>query len=198
MAANLPDTPLDAKRIAVLMTDGFEQVEFTGPRDFLQEHGAVITIVSPKAKGKQVVGMHHKDEGDSFDIDLTVADAQARDYDALLLPGGVANPDNLRSSPESIAFIKAFGDGDKPIAAICHGPWPLIDAGIAESKHMTSWPTLQIDLVNAGAEWTDDEVVVDGKLITSRKPDDIPAFNEAIMKQLMVLQEAGTDPGPTS
>ncbi|WP_426078940.1 type 1 glutamine amidotransferase domain-containing protein [Janthinobacterium sp. PSPC3-1] len=192
MAANLPDTPLDAKRIAVLMTDGFEQVEFTGPRDFLQEHGAVITIVSPKAKGKQVVGMHHKDVGDSFDIDLTVAEAQARDYDALLLPGGVANPDELRIDPVSVAFVKEFADAGKPIAAICHGPWTLIDAEAVKGKQMTSWPSLQADLRNAGAVWRDEKVVVDGNLVTSRKPDDIPAFNEAFLTVLTQARAART------
>ena len=189
---------LDGRRVAVLMTDGVEQVEYTKPRAFLEAQGVTVVLVSPKKVGEQIQGFNHLEPGDKYAVELNVEDANADDYDLLLLPGGVAKPDNLRSSPKSIAFIKAFGDGDKPIAAICHGPWPLIDAGIAESKHMTSWPTLQIDLVNAGAEWTDDEVVVDGKLITSRKPDDIPAFNEAIMKQLMVQQEAGTDPGPTS
>lgn len=184
MAANQADTPLDSKRIAVLMTDGFEQVEFTGPRDFLQEHGAVITIVSPKAKGRQVVGMHHKDVGDSFDIDLTVAEAQARDYDALLLPGGVANPDELRIDPASVAFVREFATAGKPIAAICHGPWTLIDAEAVKGKQMTSWPSLQADLRNAGALWRDEEVVVDGGLVTSRKPDDIPAFNEAFLRVL--------------
>ncbi|MEW7850930.1 type 1 glutamine amidotransferase domain-containing protein [Massilia aurea] len=189
---------LDGRRVAVLMTDGVEQVEYTEPRRFLEEQGVTVVLVSPKKVGEQIQGFNHLEPGDKYAVELNVEDANADDFDLLLLPGGVANPDNLRSSPEAIAFIKAFGDGDKAIAAICHGAWPLIDAGIAESKHVTSWPTLQIDLVNAGAEWTDDEVVVDGKLITSRKPDDIPAFNEAIMKQLMVLQEAGTDPGPTS
>jgi protease I len=189
---------LDGRRVAVLMTDGVEQVEYTRPRQFLEEQGVTVVLVSPKKVGEQIQGFNDLEPGDKFAVELNVDDAQADDFDLLLLPGGVANPDQLRLSPASIAFIKAFGDGDKPIAAICHGAWPLIDAGIAESKHLTSWPSLQIDLVNAGAEWTDDEVVVDGRLITSRKPDDIPAFNEAIMKQLMVLQEAGTDPGPTS
>jgi len=189
---------LDGRRVAVLMTDGVEQVEYTEPRRFLEEQGVTVVLVAPKKAGEQIQGFNHLEPGDKYAVELNVEDANPDDFDLLLLPGGVANPDNLRSSPEAIAFIKAFGDGDKAIAAICHGAWPLIDAGIAESKHVTSWPTLQIDLVNAGAEWTDDEVVVDGKLITSRKPDDIPAFNEAIMKQLMVLQEAGTDPGPTS
>ncbi|MDN4036719.1 type 1 glutamine amidotransferase domain-containing protein [Massilia sp. YIM B02443] len=189
---------LQGRRVAVLMTDGVEQVEYTKPRSFLEGQGVQVTLLSPKGAGEQVQGFNHLDPADKFTVDLNVAQAQVGDYDLLLLPGGVANPDNLRLSPESIAFIKAFGDEDKPIAAICHGPWPLIDAGVAESKHMTSWPSLQTDLRNAGAEWTDEEVVVDGKLITSRKPDDIPAFNEAIRKQLMVLQTAGSDPGPTS
>lgn len=189
---------LEGRRVAVLMTDGVEQVEYTKPRSFLEEQGVQVTLLSPKQAGEQVQGFNHLEPGDKFKVDLNVKDAQPGDYDLLLLPGGVANPDQLRLSPESIAFIKAFGDEDKPIAAICHGPWPLIDAGVAESKHMTSWPSLQADLKNAGAEWTDEEVVVDGKLITSRKPDDIPAFNEALRKQLMVLQVAGSDPGPTS
>ena len=189
---------LEGRRVAVLMTDGVEQVEYTKPREFLEKQGVTVVLVSPKKVGEQIQGFDHLTPDQKFTVELSVQDAKPDDFDLLLLPGGVANPDQLRQSPEAIAFIKAFGDGDKPIAAICHGAWPLIDAGIAESKHLTSWPTLQIDLVNAGAEWTDDEVVVDGKLITSRKPDDIPAFNEAIMKQLMVQQEAGTDPGPTS
>lgn len=189
---------LEGRRVAVLMTDGVEQVEYTQPRSFLEQQGVQVTLLSPKQAGEQVQGFNHLEPGDKFKVDLNVKDAQPGDYDLLLLPGGVANPDQLRLSPESIAFIKAFGDEDKPIAAICHGPWPLIDAGVAESKHMTSWPSLQTDLRNAGAEWTDEEVVVDGKLITSRKPDDIPAFNEALRKQLMVLQVAGSDPGPTS
>jgi len=189
---------LKGRRVAVLMTDGVEQVEYTKPRTFLEGQGVQVTLLSPKDAGQQVQGFNHLEPGDKFTVDLNVKDAKPGDFDLLLLPGGVANPDTLRLSPDAIAFIKAFGDEDKPIAAICHGPWPLIEAGVAESKHMTSWPSLQNDLRNAGAEWTDEEVVVDGKLITSRKPDDIPAFNAAIAKQLMVLQEAGIDPGPTS
>lgn len=189
---------LQGRRVAVLMTDGVEQVEYTEPRRFLEEQGVQVTLVSPKKAGEDIQGFNHLTPDQTFKVELSVQDAHPGDYDLLLLPGGVANPDNLRLSAESIAFIKAFGDEGKPIAAICHGPWPLIEAGIAESKHLTSWPSLQNDLRNAGAEWTDEEVVVDGKLITSRKPDDIPAFNEAILKQLMVQQEAGSDPGPTS
>jgi protease I len=178
------------------MTDGVEQVEYTGPRTFLEQQGANVILVSPKGVGEEIQGFNHLAPGDKFKVEMNVRDAKPVDFDALVLPGGVANPDQLRLSQESIAFIRDFGDEDKPIAAICHGPWTLIDAGIAESKHMTSWPTLQTDLRNAGAEWTDEQVVVDGKLITSRKPDDIPAFNEALLKELMVAP--GTDPGPTS
>ena len=186
------------KRVAVLMTDGVEQVEYTGPRTFLEGKGVRVTLISPKAVGEEVQGMNHDQPGDKFKVDLSLSDAQVADYDMLLLPGGEENPKKLRQIPEAIAFIKAFDDADKPIAAICHGPWPLIDAGIAESKHLTSYPAIKDDLVNAGAEWTDDEVVVDDKLITSRKPDDIPAFNDAMFKELMVVQQAGADPGPTS
>ena len=189
---------LQGRRVAVLMTDGVEQVEYTEPRRFLEAQGVKVILVSPKKAGEEIQGFNHLTPDQTFKVELSVQDAKPSDYDLLLLPGGVANPDNLRLSEEAIGFIKAFGDEDKPIAAICHGPWPLIDAGVAESKHMTSWPSLQTDLKNAGAEWTDEEVVVDGKLITSRKPDDIPAFNDALKKQLMVLQEANVDPGPTS
>ena len=189
---------LHGRRVAVLMTDGVEQVEYTRPRSFLEARGVQVTLLSPKQAGEEIQGFNQLEPGDKFKVEMNVNDAQSGDFDLLLLPGGVANPDQLRLSPDAIAFIKAFGDEDKPIAAICHGPWTLIDAGIAESKHMTSWPSLQADLRNAGAEWSDQEVVVDGKLITSRKPDDIPAFNDAIARQSLVLQEAGTDPGPTS
>ncbi len=188
---------LQGRRIAVLMTDGVEQVEYTGPRSFLEQHGAEVTLVSPKAVGEEIQGFKHLEPGDRFKVEMAVEDARPVDFDALLLPGGVANPDQLRLSKESIDFIRSFGEEGKPIAAICHGPWTLIDAGVAESKHMTSWPTLKNDLRNAGAEWTDEEVVVDGKLITSRKPDDIPAFNEALLKELSVTA-AMADSGPSS
>jgi protease I len=189
---------LIGRRVAVLMTDGVEQVEYTGPRAFLEQKGVRVTLVSPKGAGEEVQGMNHDQPGDRFKVELGLLQAKEADFDMLLLPGGEENPKQLRKIPEAIAFIKAFDDADKPIAAICHGPWPLIDAGIAESKHLTSYPAIQDDLKAAGAEWTDEEVVVDGKLITSRKPEDIPAFNDAVMKELMVIQQAGTDPGPTS
>ena len=173
---------LQGKRIAVLMTDGVEQVEYTGPRQFLEQHGARVTLVAPKPKGEQVQGFNHLSPADRFTVDLDVKDARPGDFDALVLPGGVANPDQLRLSPDAIRFIREFAREDKPIAAICHGPWTLIDAGIAKGKRMTSWPTLQTDLRNAGAQWSDEPVVVDGKLVTSRKPADIPQFDDAMMK----------------
>lgn len=188
--------PLQGKHVAMLLTDGVEEVEYTAPRAFLEQHGAQVTLVSPKGAGEEIQGFHHLSPAHTFKVELDVRDARPADFDALVLPGGVANPDQLRLSRDAIHFIREFGNEDKPIAAICHGPWTLIDAGLAESRHMTSWPTLQQDLKNAGAEWTDEQVVVDGKLITSRKPDDIPAFNDALLKELTAA--AQPDPGITS
>ncbi len=188
---------LRGKRVAVLMTDGVEQIEYTSPRNFLEQQGARVTLISPKDKGEQVQAFNHVDKGDRFQVELNVRDAVPEEFDALVLPGGVSNPDQLRLSTESIAFIRSFAEQDKPIAAICHGPWTLIDAGLAKASHLTSWPSLQTDLRNAGAEWTDDEVVIDGKLITSRKPDDLPAFNDAL-KQALQIDVARADMGPSS
>lgn len=190
------DQDLKGKRVAVLMTDGVEQIEYTSPRSFLEQHGAQVILLSPKAAGEAVQGFNHMTPGDQFKVEKNVKEAKPNDYDALVLPGGVANPDQLRLSAESIAFIREFAESGKPIAAICHGPWTLIDAGVAKSKHLTSWPSLQHDLRNAGAEWTDEEVVVDDRLITSRKPDDLPAFNDALLKELRAGM--GADAGPTS
>jgi protease I len=173
---------LQGKRVAVLMTDGVEQVEYTGPREFLERHGAQVTLVAPKPKGEQVQGFNHLSPADRFTVDLNVKDARPGDFDALVLPGGVANPDQLRLSHDAIRFIREFAREDKPIAAICHGPWTLIDAGVAKGKHMTSWPSIQQDLRNAGAQWSDEPVVVDGKLVPSRKPADIPQFDQAMMQ----------------
>ncbi|KQQ86906.1 glutamine amidotransferase [Massilia sp. Leaf139] len=168
------------------MTDGVEQVEYTQPRSFLEQHGAQVILISPKGVGQSVQGMNHDEKGDTFPVEMGIVDAKPGDFDALLLPGGEQNPLELRKSPESIAFIRDFYAEDKPIAAICHAPWVLIDAGIAESKHLTSWPEIQDDMKQAGAEWVDQEVVIDEKLITSRKPDDIPAFNDALLKAMMI------------
>lgn len=197
MAQNMSkDQSLKGKRVAVLMTDGVEQIEYTSPRSFLEQHGAQVVLLSPKAAGESIQGFNRLTPGDKFKVERNVKDAKPCDYDALVLPGGVANPDRLRLSPHSIDFIREFAESDKPIAAICHGPWTLIDAGVAQAKHMTSWPSLMVDLRNAGAEWSDEPVVVDGRLITSRKPDDLPLFNDAILKELTAGM--GNDAGPTS
>jgi protease I len=192
----LSSKPLVGKRVAMLMTDGVEQIEYSSPRSYLEERGATVVLLSPKDAGEEVQGFNHLQPGDKFRVEMNVRDARPTDFDALVLPGGVANPDNLRMSREAIDFIRDFDVEEKPLAAICHGPWTLIDAGIATAKHLTSWPSLKRDLTNAGAEWTDDEVVIDARLITSRKPDDLPAFNDALVKEL--LMAPGTDPGPTS
>lgn len=188
---------LHGKRVAVLMTDGVEQVEYTGPRTFLEGQGAQVILISPKAVGEAVQGMNHDAMGDRFPVEMNIHDARPGDFDALLLPGGEKNPLELRKSQESIAFIRDFYAEDKPIAAICHAPWVLIDAGIAESKNLTSWPEIQDDMKRAGAEWVDQEVVIDEKLITSRKPDDIPVFNDALLKAMRVDPQAA-DMGPSS
>jgi len=188
---------LQGKRVAVLMTDGVEQVEYTGPRRFLEQHGATVILISPKGVGEDVQGVNHDQPGDKFKVEMNVKDAVPADFDALVLPGGEENPKALRKDADSVTFVRDFHEQDKPLAAICHGPWMLIDAGIAESKNLTSYPAIQDDLRAAGAEWIDQEVVIDGKLITSRKPDDIPAFNEALLKELRVDPQAA-DVGPSS
>lgn len=196
MMEQVSSRPLEGKRVAMLMTDGVEQIEYTSPRSYLEERGATVVLLSPKDAGEEVQGFNHLQPADKFKVEMNVRDANPTDFDALVLPGGVANPDNLRMSREAIDFIRGFSVEDKPVGAICHGPWTLIDAGIATAKHMTSWPSLKKDLINAGAEWTDDEVVIDARLVTSRKPDDLPAFNDAMAKELMLAP--GTDPGPTA
>ena len=172
---------LDGKRVAIVATDGFEQAELSEPMKALQEAGARTEIVS--VKPGQIQGWKHFDKADFFKVDRTVDQAKPDDYDALMLPGGVANPDQLRLHPKAIQFIKAFVDAKKPIAAICHGPWTLIDAGAVTGRKMTSWPSLKTDLRNAGAEWVDQEVVTDRGLVTSRKPDDLPAFNRKMIEE---------------
>ena len=171
---------LNGKKVAILVADGFEQVELTEPRKALEEAGAKTSIVSPE-KGK-VKGWQHTEWGDEMPVDVPLGKAKADEFDALLLPGGVMNPDHLRRNPEAQKFVKAFFDAGKPVAAICHGPWTLIDAGVARGRKMTSYESIQSDLKNAGVEWSDQEVVVDGNLVTSRKPDDIPAFNRAMVE----------------
>lgn len=165
---------LDGKRVAVLATDGFEQVELTKPVEALKAEGATVEVVSPK--GGEIQGYNHHDKGDTVPVDRELARASADEYDAIVLPGGVINPDQLRLEPQAIEFIRSFAQAGKPIAAICHGPWTLINAEAVEGKKVTSWPSLEADLKNAGADWVDQEVVVDNGLVTSRKPDDLPAF----------------------
>jgi len=171
---------LNGLKVAILATDGFEQSELLEPRKALSEAGAKTEVVSPK-QGK-VRGWNHKEWGEEVAVDRDLQQADAKQYDALLLPGGVMNPDNLRTNARAVAFVKAFFDQGKPVAAICHGPWTVLESGAARGHRMTSWPSLKTDLKNAGAEWVDEEVVVDKNLVTSRKPDDIPAFNRELLK----------------
>ena len=171
---------LNGRKIAVLATDGVEQVELTEPASALRNAGAKVTVVSLK-KGA-IQGMNHDQRADKIPVDMALGDTKPDDFDALLLPGGVANPDKLRMVPEAVAFVKSFVTAGKPIAAICHGPWTLIEAGAVKGKRMTSWPSLKTDLSNAGASWTDEPVVKDGHLVTSRKPEDIPQFNQAAIE----------------
>ena len=165
---------LSGKTVAVLATDGFEQVELTEPMKALKEAGATVEIVAPK--GGQIQGFNHFDKGDMFRVDRTLEEADAGRYDALLMPGGAHNPDQLRVERAATDFVRAFFDAGKPVAAICHAPWVLIDAGVAEGRRLTSYKTIRTDLRNAGAEVVDEEVVVDQGLVTSRGPDDLPAF----------------------
>ncbi|MGL4881172.1 MAG: type 1 glutamine amidotransferase domain-containing protein [Waterburya sp.] len=172
MPQELQDT-----NIAILLTDGFEQVEMTQPRQAYNDEGASTYLISPA--GEQVQGWNHFDKADYFQVDVPLDKANPQDYDALLLPGGVANPDQLRTNETAVKFIQAFFKAGKPVAAICHGPWSLIEADAVKGHKITSWPSLKTDLTNAGADWVDEEVVVDGNLITSRNPNDIPAFIKA-------------------
>jgi len=165
---------LQGKKVAVLATDGFEQVELQAPIQALREAGAQPQVIAPH--GGEIQGYKHHEKGDKVRVDRELAQVRPDEFDALVLPGGVINPDQLRLVPEAIEFIHAFVDAEKPIAAICHGPWTLIDARGVEGRRMTSWPSLKTDLLNAGADWVDEEVVVDQGLVTSRRPDDLPAF----------------------
>ena len=169
---------LDGIKVAILATDGFEQSELLEPRRALDEEGATTKIVS--LKRGQIKGWNEKDWGQSVDVDYVVSDVAASDFDALLLPGGVMNPDHLRMDAKAVAFVKGFTDAKKPVAAICHGPWTLIEAGAVAGRTLTSWPSLKTDVINAGGHWVDKEAMVDGNIVTSRNPKDIPAFNEAI------------------
>jgi len=172
---------LDGKKVAILVTDGFEQVELTKPREALDEAGADSKIVSLKP-GK-IQGMHHADKGDKFDVDLTLDEARPEEFDALMIPGGLINPDALRLNDDALEFTRQFFREGKPVAAMCHGPWVLIDAGVVRGRTLTSWPAIKTDVKNAGGKWINEDVVVDNGLVTSRKPDDIPAFNKKMIEE---------------
>jgi len=172
---------LDGKKVAILVTDGFEQAELTKPREALDQAGAETKIVSLKS-GK-IQGMNHADKGDKFDVDQTLDEARPEQFDALMIPGGLMNPDALRSNDDALEFTRHFFREGKPVAAICHGPWVLIDAGVVRGRMLTSWPAIKTDVKNAGGKWINEEVVVDNGLVTSRKPDDIPAFNKKMIEE---------------
>jgi protease I len=170
---------INGMRVAILIEDGFEQVEMVEPRRALDQAGAKTSIVSPR--NGRVRAWNFTEWGENFPVDVALDRARPQDFDALLLPGGVMNPDKLRMEPKAVAFAKAFFDAGKPVGVICHGPWTIIETGAARGRRIASWPSLKTDLRNAGAEWIDQEVVVDGNLVSSRKPDDLPAFNRAII-----------------
>lgn len=173
---------LAGKKVALLVTHGFEQVELTSPKQALEEQGATAHVVSPEEG--QVKAWNEKDWGDHFPVDITLDQANADEYDALVLPGGVMNPDHLRMNAKAVQFVKSFFEAGKPVAAICHGPWTLVEADVVRGRKLTSYPSLQTDLKNAGAEWVDQEVVTDQGLVTSRKPDDLPAFNRKMIEEI--------------
>ena len=181
---------LSGKRIAFLVApEGIEQVELTEPWSAVKDAGGEPVLVSTQSG--EVQAFNHLDKADTFPVDHAIGDVSAGDYDALMLPGGVANPDNLRTHEDAVAFVRAFFDAGKPVAAICHAPWTLIEAGVVDGRTLTSWPSLQTDLKNAGATWVDEEVVVDQGLVTSRKPDDIPAFNDKMVEEIAEGKHAG-------
>jgi protease I len=181
---------LSGKKVAILAADGFEEVELTKPKKALEDAGAKTTVVS--IKPGTIQGMNHADKGDTVAVDQTLDDAKPAQFDALLIPGGLMNPDTLRSNDEALEFVRQFFREGKPVAAICHGPWVLIDAGVIRGRTVTSWPAIKTDVRNAGANWVDREVVVDNGLVTSRKPDDIPAFNEKMIEEFCEGRHHGT------
>ncbi len=173
---------LKGKKIAILATNGFEQAELTEPRKALDEAGAQTVVIAPKEG--EIKGWNSKDWGDTVKVDKTLENSNPNEYDALVLPGGVMNPDRLRMDPAAVNFVKKFVETGRTTAAICHGPWTLLEAGVLRGKTVTSWASLKTDLKNAGANWVDQEVVTDGQFIFSRKPDDIPAFSRAIIESV--------------
>jgi|SRR4051794_3776091 protease I len=184
---------LNGKKVAILVAnEGIEQVELTEPRTALEAAGATVELLAPESGEAQA--FNHLDKADSFPVDRAVGDASAGDYDALMLPGGVANPDDLRTHPEAVAFVRAFFDAGKPVAAICHAPWTLVEAGVLRGRTITSWPSLQTDVRNAGGTWVDEQVVVDAGLVTSRKPDDLEAFNAKMVEEFAEGPHEGNKP----
>jgi protease I len=196
---------LSSKRVAIVATDGFEQSELVEPKKALEAAGATTEVIS--LQSGRIRGWAKTDWGEEVAVDAVIDDASADDYDALVLPGGVMNPDKLRTNEAVLAFVRAFFEQGKPVGAICHGPWTLINAGVVKGRHLTSWPSLQVDLQNAGATWTDEEVVSQDGLVTSRKPDDLPAFNRKLIEEIaegvhaaraaamMAAQPSGQDAG---
>ncbi|SCL55685.1 type 1 glutamine amidotransferase domain-containing protein [Micromonospora peucetia] len=174
-------TTLQGKRIAFLAADGVEEVEYVQPREAVEKAGATAVLVS--LKPGTIRSFNHLDQSGTYDVDVTAADADAGGYDALVLPGGVANPDFLRTDADAVRFVKAFFDAGKPVGVICHGPWTLIEADVVRGRRITSWPSLRTDLANAGADWVDEQVVTDDGLVSSRKPDDLPAFCAKIVEE---------------
>jgi protease I len=180
MSDNTPSSPLTGKTIAfAVANEGIEQVELEKPWDAIKAAGGTPVLISVEKGTAQA--FNHLDKGDTFDVDVTFADASVQDYDGLVLPGGVANPDTLRTDPGAVAFVKEFVEAGKPVGAICHAAWTLVEAGVLTGRTLTSWPSLQTDIRNAGATWVDEEVVRDGQLVTSRRPDDLPAFNQEVV-----------------
>jgi protease I len=173
---------LQGKKVAFLATDGVEQIEYTEPRKAIEHAGAQAQLVS--LKSGEIQGFNHLDKGDRFPVDVAVSGASADDYDALVLPGGVANPDFLRTNRDAVRFVRSFFEAGKPVSAICHGPWTLVEAGVVKGRTLTSWPSLRTDIENAGGTWVDEQVHVDRGLVTSRKPDDLPAFNAKTIEEI--------------
>ena len=180
---------LSGKRIAIVVANGFEQIEMTDPREALENAGAETDLIS--IEDGEVKGWEHTAWGDAFPVDVPIEDADPDDYDGLLLPGGVMNPDRLRKDDRVVEFVRAFFDEAKPVASICHGPWTLIEAGVVSGRRLTSYPSIRTDLENAGAEWVDEEVVVDNGLVTSRSPEDLAAFDEKMVEEFAEGRHAG-------
>lgn len=185
----MPDNKLNGKRIAILATDGVEQVELTKPRDALREAGAQAVVVSPK--GNEIKAWQHDHWGDTIHVDVPLEQASADEFDGLMVPGGVMSPDRLRQNEQAVRFVKRFFEQGKPVAALCHGPWLLVEADVVRGRTVTSWPSLKTDIRNAGGDWVDREVVTDEGLVTSRKPDDIPAFNRKMIEEFAEGIHAG-------